>query len=130
MANLTRIDSELVRRGLARSRGEASELIRAGRVLLDKNIVTKPARQMDPAQALIVSNEQRDDYVSRGAYKLLGALEYLGEKAPKIAGVRALDAGASTGGFTDVLYEKVLAQLSRLMLDTGSWHGGYAKIRE
>lgn len=111
MAKLIRVDAELVRRGLARSRTEASELIRAGRVLLDKNVVNKPARQMDPAQALLVSTQDRDDYASRGAYKLLGALEYLGNKAPTVAGVRALDAGASTGGFTDVLLRKGAASV-------------------
>lgn len=103
MAKLIRVDTELVRRGLARSRGDAAELIQARRVLLDGGEVTKPARQMNPAQALVVTEGDRDDYVSRGAYKLLGALEYLGNSGPTVRGTRALDAGASTGGFTDVL---------------------------
>lgn len=103
MAKLIRVDAELVRRGLARSRGDAAELIQARRVLLDGGEVTKPARQMNPAQALVVTEGDRDDYVSRGAYKLLGALEYLGDSGPTVRGARALDAGASTGGFTDVL---------------------------
>lgn len=111
MAKLIRVDAELVRRGLARSRGEATELIQTGRVLLDKNVVVKPSRQMDPAQALIVVDHQRDDYASRGAYKLLGALDYLGDAAPQIKGVRALDAGASTGGFTDVLLRRGAASV-------------------
>ncbi|QJC21850.1 TlyA family RNA methyltransferase [Arcanobacterium buesumense] len=111
MAKLIRVDAELVRRGLARSRNEAGELIHAGRVFLDKNVVTKPSRQMNPAQALLVNTEDRDDYASRGAYKLLGALEYLGEHQPGIAGVRALDAGASTGGFTDVLLRRGAASV-------------------
>lgn len=103
MAKLIRVDAELVRRGLARSRGDAAELIQARRVLLDGGEVTKPARQMNPAQALVVTEGDRDGYVSRGAYKLLGALEYLGDSGPTVRGARALDAGASTGGFTDVL---------------------------
>ncbi|WP_216380978.1 TlyA family RNA methyltransferase [Arcanobacterium phocae] len=119
MAKLIRVDAELVRRGLARSRNEATELIQAGRVLLDKNVVAKPSRQMDPAQALIVADHQRDDYASRGAYKLLGALDYLGDTAPQIKGVRALDAGASTGGFTDVLLRRGAASVAAVDVGYG-----------
>lgn len=111
MAKLARVDAELVRRGLARSRAEAAELINAGRVLLDKNVVAKPSRQMDPAQALLVTEGERDDWASRGAHKLLGALDYLGEDGPQVEGVRALDAGASTGGFTDVLLRRGAASV-------------------
>lgn len=103
---LRRIDSELVRRGLARSRTHAQELIETGRVALDGQIVTKPARQMDPAQAIVITESQGDDYVSRGAHKLAGALDALGVNAPQIEGAVALDAGASTGGFTDVLLRR------------------------
>lgn len=106
MARLIRVDAELVRRGLARSRAHASELITQGRVLLDAVVVTKPARQMNPAQALRVIDQQEEHYASRGAYKLLGALDYLGENAPNIHGATCLDAGASTGGFTDVLLRR------------------------
>ena len=94
MGRLNRVDTELVRRGLARSREQARELIADGLVLLDGQQVTKPARQMDPAQPLRVVENVRENYVSRGAYKLLGALEALGEDAPEIAGKRCLDAGA------------------------------------
>lgn len=103
MAKLRRIDAELVRRKLAPSRTKAQEIIQAGYVKLDGEVVYKPARQMDPAQALIVDENSSPDYASRGAYKLAGALEILGEKAPQIKDKRCLDAGASTGGFTDVL---------------------------
>lgn len=103
MALLRRIDAEMVRRSLAPSRSKAQELIHAGFVKLDGEVVTKPARQMDPAQALIVDESSSPDYASRGAYKLAGALEILGDLAPVIRGQRCLDAGASTGGFTDVL---------------------------
>lgn len=103
MARLRRIDAEMVRRSLAPSRSKAQELIHAGFVKLDGEVVTKPARQMDPAQALIVDESSSPDYASRGAYKLAGALEILGDLAPVIRGQRCLDAGASTGGFTDVL---------------------------
>lgn len=108
---LRRIDSELVRRGLARSRTQAQELIESGRVSLDGAIVTKPARQMDPAQAIVIAQSTEDDYVSRGAYKLAGALDALGENGPNVEGVIALDAGASTGGFTDVLLRRGAASV-------------------
>lgn len=111
MAKLIRVDAELVRRKLARSRGEAADLIHGGRVLLDGMVVAKPARQMDPAQALVVSEGEQDDYASRGAHKLIGALDYLGDRGPQIKGVRALDAGASTGGFTDVLLRRGAAEV-------------------
>lgn len=131
MAKLIRVDAELVRRGLAKSRAEASELIQSGAVLLDGAEVTKPARQMNPAQALVVRKPDSDQWVSRGAYKLLGALDYLAENysagAPEITGIRALDAGASTGGFTEVLLRKGAASV--VAVDVG--YGQLAwKLRE
>ncbi|GAA1637483.1 TlyA family RNA methyltransferase [Georgenia ruanii] len=111
MARRVRIDTELVRRGLARSRQHAAELLAAGHVLLDGEVVTKPARQVDPAQALRVDLAETDDYVSRGAHKLAGALDALGDAAPVVAGRRCLDAGASTGGFTDVLLRRGAAHV-------------------
>ena len=108
MARLIRIDSELVRRGLARSRTHAATLISDGHVTLDGEVVTKPARQVNPAQAIEILVPSGDDYVSRGAHKLAGALEALGQRglAPRVEGRRCLDAGASTGGFTDVLLRR------------------------
>ena len=108
---LRRIDSELVRRGLAKSRGAAAQMIEDGRVKLDGEVVLKPARQMDPAQAIVVEESDDPEYVSRGAHKLAGALDALGDKAPLIEGRRALDAGASTGGFTDVLLRRGAASV-------------------
>ena len=108
---LRRIDSELVRRGLAKSRSAAAQMIEDGRVKLDGQIVLKPARQMDPAQAIVVEESDDPEYVSRGAHKLAGALDALGDKAPLIEGRRALDAGASTGGFTDVLLRRGAASV-------------------
>lgn len=106
MARLIRVDAELVRRKLARSRQQAGELIAEGLVLVDGEVVRKAARQMNPAQALLVTETQKDDYVSRGAHKLIGALDKLGDAAPRVEGQRCLDAGASTGGFTDVLLRR------------------------
>ncbi|MDR6938603.1 23S rRNA (cytidine1920-2'-O)/16S rRNA (cytidine1409-2'-O)-methyltransferase [Arcanobacterium hippocoleae] len=106
MGNLIRVDAELVRRNLARSRAQAAQLIQDGCVFLDGVKVTKAARQMSRASALLVKEAPQEEYASRGAYKLLGALGYLGAEAPQVSGVRALDAGASTGGFTDVLLRR------------------------
>ncbi|ERH14388.1 ribosomal RNA large subunit methyltransferase J [Actinobaculum sp. oral taxon 183 str. F0552] len=106
MARLIRVDAELVRRGLASSRRHAQELVESGFVRLSGETVRKSARQMDPAQPLLVVEGERDEYVSRGARKLAGALDALGEAAPAVAGRRCLDAGASTGGFTDVLLRR------------------------
>ncbi|MDU0347511.1 TlyA family RNA methyltransferase [Actinomyces sp. MRS3W] len=113
MARLIRIDSELVRRGLAHSRAHAARLINDGHVTLDGAVVTKPARQVNPAQAIEIISPDADDYVSRGAHKLAGALDALDERnlAPRIAGRRCLDAGASTGGFTDVLLRRGAARV-------------------
>lgn len=110
MARRARLDAELVRRGLARSRQHAGDLIAAGRVRVGGTSATKPATQVDPAQAIQVRAEESDPgYASRGGYKLAGALDALearGETAPRVRGRRALDAGASTGGFTDVLLRR------------------------
>ena len=101
MARRARLDAELVRRGLARSREHAAELVAAGRVRLRGSVAAKPAAMLDPADPVHVDEASTDDYVSRGAHKLAGALAAFGDL--RVAGRRCLDAGASTGGFTDVL---------------------------
>ncbi|MDO4613569.1 MAG: TlyA family RNA methyltransferase [Actinomycetaceae bacterium] len=106
MGRLRRLDSELVRRKLAPSRTRAQELIGARRVYVDGQVATKASRQLDPAQAIEVKDGQAPDYVSRGGHKLAGALDYMGNRAPRVAGTCCLDAGASTGGFTDVLLRR------------------------
>jgi 23S rRNA (cytidine1920-2'-O)/16S rRNA (cytidine1409-2'-O)-methyltransferase len=104
LAAKPRLDAELVRRGLARSRQHAQELVSAGRVRVGGLVATKPATGVDPATAVTVAEADGDDYVSRGAHKLAGALDRLG--GPPVDGRRCLDAGASTGGFTDVLLRR------------------------
>ncbi len=102
MARRTRLDAELVRRGLARSREQAADLVAAGRVHLRGVLATKPATAVDPADPIRVL-DGGDEYVSRGGHKLAGALAAFGPLGLVVAGRRCLDAGASTGGFTDVL---------------------------
>ncbi|MET9108826.1 TlyA family RNA methyltransferase [Streptomyces zhihengii] len=99
-----RLDAELVRRKLARSREHAAQLIAAGRVTVGGNTATKSATQVETSAALVVSADDSDpDYVSRGGHKLAGALAAFVPLGLEVTGRRALDAGASTGGFTDVL---------------------------
>jgi 23S rRNA (cytidine1920-2'-O)/16S rRNA (cytidine1409-2'-O)-methyltransferase len=99
-----RLDAELVRRGLARSRDHAAELVAAGRVRVSGAVATKPATGVTTDLAIVVQDDpERPDYVSRGGHKLAGALEHLTRHGFEVAGRRCLDAGASTGGFTDVL---------------------------
>ena len=99
-----RLDAELVRRGLARSREHASELIAQGRVKVSGAVATKPATGVTTDVAIVVGEDpDRPDYVSRGGHKLAGALAAFEPLGFVVAGRRCLDAGASTGGFTDVL---------------------------
>lgn len=99
-----RLDAELVRRGLARSREHAQQLVAEGRVLVGGNQATKPATQVDEAAALLVrAADSGPDYVSRGAHKLVGALAAFDPGGTLVRDRSCLDAGASTGGFTDVL---------------------------
>ena len=99
----TRLDAELVRRELARSRESAVELITAGKVLVNGIPATKAASQVD-AQISITLKDDQAEFVSRGGHKLAGALDHFSNL--KVAGKTALDAGASTGGFTDVLLKR------------------------
>lgn len=101
------MDAELVRRGLARSREHAVELIGAGRVLINGTVATKPATALEASTPLLV-REQPDEvqWASRGAHKLVGALEAFEPEGVSVDGKRCLDAGASTGGFTDVLLSR------------------------
>ncbi len=99
MTSPSRLDRLVVDRGLARSRSQAQALILDHRVRVDGAVVSRPSALVGPAAVLTA---ETDPYVSRAAHKLLGALDEL-ELA--VAG-RTLDAGASTGGFTQVLLER------------------------
>ncbi|MDQ6686978.1 MAG: TlyA family RNA methyltransferase [Actinomycetota bacterium] len=99
-----RLDAELVRRGLARSREHASGLISAGRVIVNGSVATKPATAITTNSPVVVRPAtDQPDFVGRGAHKLAGALAAFGPQGFAVSGRRCLDAGASTGGFTDVL---------------------------
>jgi 23S rRNA (cytidine1920-2'-O)/16S rRNA (cytidine1409-2'-O)-methyltransferase len=102
MARRARVDAELVRRGLARSRQQAAELIGAGRVSINGMPAAKPATAVSMDAALTVDAAERS-WVSRGAHKLIGALNAFDIS---VANARCLDAGASTGGFTEVLLDR------------------------
>ncbi|KQT94767.1 cytochrome C peroxidase [Marmoricola sp. Leaf446] len=107
-----RLDAELVRRGLARSREHASELIAAGRVTVNRAPATKPATGVTTDADLVVREDpDRPDYASRGGHKLAGALDAFVPLGLAVEGRRCLDAGASTGGFTDVLLRAGAAQV-------------------
>jgi 23S rRNA (cytidine1920-2'-O)/16S rRNA (cytidine1409-2'-O)-methyltransferase len=110
VARRNRLDAELVRRGLARSREQAAELVSAGRVEVRGSPASKPAAMVDPADAVRVVGDT-DGYVSRGAHKLVGALEAFGPAGLAVEGRRCLDAGASTGGFTEVLLRAGAAEV-------------------
>jgi 23S rRNA (cytidine1920-2'-O)/16S rRNA (cytidine1409-2'-O)-methyltransferase len=101
MGTRRRLDAELVRRGLARSREQAASLVTARRVLVGGQAAAKPATQVGPGDPITVTGPAGPDYASRGGQKLAGALAAF--PALRVAGRRCLDAGASTGGFTDVL---------------------------
>ena len=97
-----RLDAELVRRGLARSREQAAQLIADGRVQVRGVLATKSATGVDADVGIRVVEDDGDPgYASRGGHKLAGALAAFPQLS--VAGKRCLDAGASTGGFTDVL---------------------------
>jgi 23S rRNA (cytidine1920-2'-O)/16S rRNA (cytidine1409-2'-O)-methyltransferase len=102
MGTRRRLDAELVRRGLARSREQAASLVAGGRVLVSGQAAGKPATQVAVDDPILVTDAgEGPQYVSRGGWKLAGALAAFPEL--RVAGRRCLDAGASTGGFTDVL---------------------------
>ncbi len=102
MGRRLRLDAELVRRGLARSRDQAADLIAAGRVAVGGQPALKAASQVATDAAITVQQVSGEpEYVSRGGHKLAGALAAFDGLV--VAGKRCLDAGASTGGFTDVL---------------------------
>lgn len=113
-----RLDAELVRRGLADSRTQARSLVESGRVRVGGAPATKAARQVDAGEAVVVVGEG-PRFVGRGGDKLLGALEAF-DLDP--TALRVLDAGASTGGFTDALLQHGAASVVALDVGHGQLH--------
>ncbi len=113
-----RLDAELVRRGLADSRTQARSFVEAGRVFVGGAPATKAARQVDAGEAVVVRGDA-PRFVGRGGEKLRGALDAF-ELDP--TGLRALDAGASTGGFTDALLQAGAASVVALDVGHGQLH--------
>lgn len=114
-----RLDAELAARGLARSRSHATTLIEEGRVQVAGRVASKPSIKVEDTTEITVTDA--DHYVSRGAHKLIGALDGFGID---VAGRTALDMGASTGGFTQVLRERGVDPV--LAVDVG--HGQLAPL--
>jgi 23S rRNA (cytidine1920-2'-O)/16S rRNA (cytidine1409-2'-O)-methyltransferase len=123
VARRARLDAELVRRGLAPSREQAAALIAAGRVQVAGGAATKPATGVAPDTPLVVkpAGDGSPDYASRGGHKLAGALAIFARRPDPltVAGKRCLDAGASTGGFTDVLLRAGAASVAAVDVGYG-----------
>lgn len=115
---MTRLDAALAARGLARSRTHAATLIADGLVRVDGRPVVKASTPVGDEAELVVDGG--DHYVSRGAHKLVAALDGFGIS---VEGRLALDMGASTGGFTQVLRERGARRV--LAVDVG--HGQLAE---
>lgn len=113
-----RLDLEMVARGLAPSRERAQDAIVAGRVVVAGSPATKANRLVAPSEAIVISGP-RPRFVSRGGEKLDAALEGF---AVVVSGRRALDAGASTGGFTDCLLQRGAASVLALDVGRGQLH--------
>ena len=118
MAARRRLDAELVRRGLVESRQQAQEAIEGGRVLVGGAPAAKSARLVAPGEAVVLQGPP-PPYVSRGGGKLEAALDGFGLDP---GGLRCLDAGASTGGFTDCLLQRGAAAVVAVDVGHGLLH--------
>ena len=123
MARRQRLDADLVRRGLVESRMQAAIAIDGRRVLVNGALADKASRQVHPGDAVVIMGEG-PRFVSRGGEKLDGALDAFGLA---VDGWRALDAGASTGGFTDCLLQRGVAHVAAVDVGHGQLH---PRIRE
>lgn len=100
-AIMPRLDQLLVERGLCASREKAKRLVLAGQVRVNGQSARKPSDNVKPADEITVAAPEK--FVSRGGHKLEGALEHF---HLNVAGLTAIDLGASTGGFTDCLLQR------------------------
>ncbi len=113
-----RLDTELVRRGLAPTVDEAASLIEHRRVLVEGAPADKPQRQVSPGESISLARN-RTRFVGRGGDKLRGALDRFGLE---LIGHRVLDAGASTGGFTDVALQDGAVDVVAVDVGRGQLH--------
>jgi 23S rRNA (cytidine1920-2'-O)/16S rRNA (cytidine1409-2'-O)-methyltransferase len=118
VASRRRLDDELVRRGLASSRTRAQADIAAGRVLVGGAAAAKPARLVSPGEAIVVQGPG-PKFVSRAGVKLEAALDRFGVT---VQGRRVLDAGASTGGFSDCVLQRGAAAVVAVDVGYGQLH--------
>lgn len=115
---VVRLDIALVERGVTDSRSKAQRLIESGKVRVNGIVASKASLKVTAADTL--DADLGDDYVSRGAYKLVGAFDMFSQTGLRSAeGFDCLDIGASTGGFCDVLLRRGAAHV--IALDVG--HG-------
>ena len=120
-----RLDAELVRRGLTASRQRALEEIGAGRVLVGGLPARSVARRVAAEEPISISGEG-PRFVSRGGEKLAAAIDHFDVD---VTDRRALDAGASTGGFTDCLLQPERRTSWRWTSAAVSWRGRCGRIR-
>ncbi|MBD89034.1 MAG: TlyA family rRNA (cytidine-2'-O)-methyltransferase [Deltaproteobacteria bacterium] len=118
--DLERLDRLLVERGLVESAGKAQALILAGKVVVDGHRRDKPGDRV--ARDADIHLKGIKTWASRGAHKLLGALDAMPELAERIRGAHCLDIGASTGGFTDVMLQHGAASVVALDVGYGQLH--------
>lgn len=115
-----RLDQLLVSTGLCASRTRAAKAIAAGRVSVDGDTVTRASLTVKPGSSLSLSGDQADRYVGRAAHKLIGALEAF--SGVVVQDALCLDAGASTGGFTQVLLERGARRVVAVDVGHGQLH--------
>jgi len=118
MTTRRRLDAELVRRGLAPSRTQAQRDITSGRVLVGGALAVKPTRLVSGAEAIVLQGPG-PRWVSRAGAKLDAALDRFGVDP---GGLRVLDAGASTGGFSDCLLQRGAAEVVAVDVGYGQLH--------
>jgi 23S rRNA (cytidine1920-2'-O)/16S rRNA (cytidine1409-2'-O)-methyltransferase len=114
----TRLDQLLVDRGLAESRSRAQAMVLAGEVFTGERRLDKPGQPVAPDLAVAI-RRRTGDWVGRGALKLVGALDRFGLDP---TGVVALDIGASTGGFTEVLLARGAQRVYAVDVGHGQLH--------
>lgn len=114
---MTRLDQELLNRELTRSRTLAATLIKNGHVSVDGKVAAKASLPVTAESLIEVQDSGIGDYVSRAGHKLAGALAYF--PSITVAGKSCFDAGASTGGFTDVLLRNGAARVAAVDVGHG-----------